>query len=129
MILIDTSILIDYFRKSNKKDSSLASLLIKTEKCFVSQITYFEILRGANIEQITFWNTLFEQFEILDFDSKCTNSAIEIYKKLKQNNKLIDLADLLIAATAVANNLPISTLNLKDFEKIESLEIIKPYPI
>ena len=38
---------------------------------------------------------------------------------------MIDVADLLIAATAIAHNLNLATLNLKDFTKIPNLNILK----
>ena len=40
-------------------------------------------------------------------------------------NKMIDLADILIGATAVTNNIPIATFNVKHFERIKALEILK----
>jgi len=44
---------------------------------------------------------------------------------LTKRNKIIGLKDILIASTALTNNLKISTLNLKDFERIEKLKILK----
>jgi tRNA(fMet)-specific endonuclease VapC len=38
---------------------------------------------------------------------------------------MIDLADIFIGATAVTYKIPIATLNIKHFERIESLELIK----
>jgi len=38
---------------------------------------------------------------------------------------MIDLADLLIGATALTHNIPISTLNIKHFERIKKLELLK----
>jgi len=36
---------------------------------------------------------------------------------------MIDLADILIGATAVTHNIPIATLNVKHFERIKDLKI------
>jgi tRNA(fMet)-specific endonuclease VapC len=44
---------------------------------------------------------------------------------LLKANKMIDLADILIGATAVTYNIPIATLNFKHFDRIEGLKIIK----
>jgi tRNA(fMet)-specific endonuclease VapC len=38
---------------------------------------------------------------------------------------MIDLADILIGATAITHNIPIATLNEKHFNRIKALEIIK----
>jgi len=37
------------------------------------------------------------------------------------------MADCLIAAVAARNQLPLYTLNLKDFEPLPDLQVIKPY--
>ena len=37
---------------------------------------------------------------------------------------MIDLADILIAATSLSNDIPIATLNLKHFGRIKGLEIV-----
>jgi len=38
---------------------------------------------------------------------------------------MIDLADILIGATALAYNIPIATLNTKHFDRIKGLDIVK----
>ena len=57
-------------------------------------------------------------------DSNCAKCGAEIYKYLKQENKMIDTADLLIGATALAHDLSLATLNIKDFERIPSLKLL-----
>jgi tRNA(fMet)-specific endonuclease VapC len=42
-----------------------------------------------------------------------------------KNNKIIDIADILIGATALSHNIPIATLNNNHFERIKNLELIK----
>jgi tRNA(fMet)-specific endonuclease VapC len=44
---------------------------------------------------------------------------------LLKANKMIDLADILIEATALTHNISIATLNDKHFNRIQGLEIIK----
>jgi predicted nucleic acid-binding protein len=74
--------------------------------------------------QQEFWDHFFENLTILPFDSKTSQVAAKLFKELKQKNKLIAMPDLLIGATAFANNLPLATLNVKDFERIEKLELL-----
>jgi predicted nucleic acid-binding protein len=38
---------------------------------------------------------------------------------------MIDIADILIGATALSHDIPIATLNYKHFNRIKELEIIK----
>ena len=42
-----------------------------------------------------------------------------------KKNKMIDLADIFIGATALANEIPIATLNYKHFERIANLNFVK----
>ena len=49
--------------------------------------------------------------------------AAQLYHRLKRENKLIDFRDIFIAATCIANNLPLATLNQKHFQRIEDLEL------
>lgn len=124
MIILDTSILIDFYRKSNKENSHLLKLNSIYDIVFVSQITFFEIYIGANIDQKKFWDNVFNQITVLDFNYKAASSAIQIYKQLKAQNKIIETADIFIAGTAIANNLSLATLNLKHFNRIENLNLV-----
>jgi predicted nucleic acid-binding protein len=63
--------------------------------------------------------------KVIPFDLITSNEAIGIYKLLKTQNQMVDLADLLIAATAIAHNFDLATLNLKHFSKIPNLHILK----
>jgi predicted nucleic acid-binding protein len=51
--------------------------------------------------------------------------AIQIYQRLKSAGNLIDLPDLFIAATAIAHELPLATLNTKHFERITELILVE----
>ena len=66
-----------------------------------------------------------ENLLVLPFDKECSINAIDIYLDLKRANKIIDLADIFIGATAKTHKIPIATLNIKHFERIKDLEIVK----
>ncbi len=61
---------------------------------------------------------------IFSFDMDVSVVAASIYKELKKKRNLIDTADLLIASTAIAHNIPLATLNRKHFERIEKLALV-----
>ena len=124
IICLDTSILIDLYRKKNKEKTAFFQLTSKYNLFAVSVITEFEIMIGATPEQIHFWDDFFSRVTILPFDKKSNDQAISIYKQLKQTSKLIELPDLLIGATALGNQRKIATLNKKHFERIAGLEIV-----
>jgi tRNA(fMet)-specific endonuclease VapC len=124
VILIDTSILIDYYRKTDKHNSIWMQLVLQDYSFAASVVTKYEIFSGAMSAQVQFWETIFESIIVLPLDTNCINKAVEINTVLKKKRKQKDIADLFIAATAVNNNLPIATLNKNHFQRIESLKLI-----
>jgi len=127
MILLDSSILIELFRKKNK-EKTLFYHLSKTENNFyISSITNYEIGIGNRKSHIAYWENLSENFRVLSFDKSCSEKANTIYLNLLKDNKMIDLADIFIGATALTHDIPLATLNTKHFERIKGLEIIDQY--
>lgn len=124
MICLDTSVLIDYFRKTKKSNAFLYKLTGRYALFAVSIITQYEIYVGSNEEQDPFWDQFFKNITVLPFDAKSSEQAIRIHRELKQQRKLIEIPDILIGATARAHSLKMATLNEKHFSRIEGLELI-----
>src|ERR1700712_5058568 len=108
IVLADTSILIDYFRKTEKSESVLIKLFNQGYDFSISAITEYEIYSGATPSQLDFWNQVLNNIPVISFDKSAVKMAVQISQALKVKRKQIDLADLFIAATAVSNNLPIA---------------------
>lgn len=125
IVLADTSVLIDYFRKTEKSYSYLVTIVGQGYNYCISSITEYEIYRGASLEQVPFWNNLLLRIQVLPFDKSASRIAVDINRELKSKRKQIEIADLFIAATAIANNLPFATLNKKHFDRIDNLSIIE----
>ena len=124
MILLDTSVLIEMFRVKDKTTTFFYRLSNDNNDFAISILTHYEIFRGSSSVQDTFWTKILKNIKLIPFDLISSNEAIEIYKLLKTQNQMIDFADLLIAATAIAHNLDLATLNLKHFTKIPNLRIL-----
>jgi predicted nucleic acid-binding protein len=128
MIMLDTGILIDYFRKSEKSKSVFYHLTKSYDAFAVSIITKYEIFVGCNETQIAFWDSFFDKIVVIPFDDKCLQESIKIFKDLKTKNKLIDIEDIFISGSAIASKLKIATLNLKHFERVNNIELINILP-
>lgn len=125
IILIDTSILIDLFRKTDKSNSILINLVKEGYEFCISAVTEFEIYTGATTPiQIDFWSNFLSKTEVLAFDKEIAQIAVNINNELKKKRKQIAIPDLFIAATAISKRLPIATLNKKHFERIDSLDLL-----
>ena len=125
LILLDTSILIDFFRKKDKSKSKFYSLTTKYTLFAVSVITEYEIFTGASDSTLEYWNIFFDQVMVLPLERITTQNAVKIFKQLKHENKLIEIPDILIGSTAIVNKIKLATLNRKHFERIEGLDIIE----
>jgi tRNA(fMet)-specific endonuclease VapC len=123
-LMVDSTILIDYFRKTIKANSKLVTHFRNYEHLYISSVTEFEIVNGATKEHLQFWDGMLARFTVLDFDSKAARQAANIVAHLKTKRKTIDKPDLFIAATAVVNELTLDTLNIKHFTSIESLNLL-----
>jgi len=93
----------------------------------VSSIVVYElevgIAKSSNptkrMEQLS---QLLEQINIIDFTQKEAKESATIRAELEKAGAPIGAMDLLIAGTAVANNLTLITRNLKEFELIPNLK-------
>ena len=124
LICLDTSVLIDYYRKKDKSKSLFFKLTERYTLFAISAITEYELYLGNSEEQNIFWDKFFSQITVLPFDTKVAKNAANIYKQLKAKNKLIEAPDILIAGTAMQYDLPLATLNCKHFERINGLKLI-----
>lgn len=124
IVLVDTSILIDYYRKSDKSKSIWVDLVRQGYTFAVSTITKYEIYSGATKSQLVFWDSVFRSITNIPFDETCVDTAVRINAILKRKRKQIGIADLFIAATAMSHQLPVATLNRKHFERIDDLRIL-----
>ncbi len=124
LICLDTSVLIDYYRKKDKSKSLFYKLTERYGLFAVSAITEYELYLGNSEGQNIFWDNFFSQITVLSFDSETAKKAVEIYKQLKIQNKLIEVPDILIAGTVMRFNLPLATLNRNHFERISGIELV-----
>ena len=122
-VLVDTSILIDFFRKEDKSKSLLYKIQ-RTHKILISTISEFEFMAGVKEDHVKSIKYFFEKIGIISFDSSAALIASSIYRNLKTKNQLIEFRDIFIAATAIAHDIPVLTLNMNHFERVEHLKLL-----
>ena len=76
------------------------------------------------MRNLFFAKELINGMDIIEINKSISEEARKIYVSLKKINKLIPLADLFIAATAVYCKIPIVTLNKKHFEFVQEIIIL-----
>jgi predicted nucleic acid-binding protein len=121
---VDSCVLIEYFRAKDKSTSLYSKLIFRYENIFISTIVLFEILAGTSEANREFWHFFLKGVILLPFDERAARIAAELSQKLRKNRLQIECSDLFIAATSIANNMPLVTFNRKHFEQLGDLELV-----
>ncbi len=119
--LLDTSVYSQVIKRKPHKTVMNNWKSIGDQNLCISIFCETEILQGLEMKQSSnLWNAynsiLKDSLPIIDFSM----DAAKIYAK---TGKTRPVFDLLIASTAMANNLILATCNYKDFKDIPSLKI------
>ncbi|MCF8308609.1 MAG: type II toxin-antitoxin system VapC family toxin [Bacteroidales bacterium] len=125
MILLDSSVLIELFRKQKKEKTLFYKIAKSYSPLYISSITHYEVGIGNRKSHFEYWHTLSNHLNVIPFDKSCSLTAIDVYNDLLKTNNLIDLADILIGATALTHNMSLATLNIKHFERIKDLPLFE----
>ena len=122
-VLIDTSILIGRFRREPKAMAALEK--VEGSTLALCDAIVAEVLSGTRNknEFMATKQELFSNFHILPLTMEVSIHFRKILDALS-HGKDIHFADQLIAATALAHNVPLLTLNKKHFMGIKELELI-----
>lgn len=123
-ILVDSSLIIDYFRKNKKEKTQLYRLFEIDKRLYISALTVYELLCGAKTP-LLYRDTekILTLFDILEFGTIEASKAAKLYLNLKKENKVVGIIDILIAATANIHKLKIATLNKEHFERIKFVKL------
>jgi predicted nucleic acid-binding protein len=121
--LIDSNAVIDYLSgKIPEKGMSFMNQVIN-DIPNISVISKIEVLGYKTTpEAYQLLSGFVEDSVVLGLPDDIVEQTIVIRKENK-----IKTPDAIIAATALVNELTIITRNLKDFNKIERLEVVNPY--
>jgi predicted nucleic acid-binding protein len=125
MVLVDTSVLIDWLSNKENEKSLLFDSLVSTNAPFgISILTYQEILQGARDNEYEKLKAYLSTQDIYYLSDTLSfyDHASQIYKNLKSQGITIrNTIDILIATTAITNKLSLLH-NDKDFDFIAKVE-------
>ena len=115
-----------------KNDSSVYFHLNKAlddgNRCIIPPVAYYEVKRGLLAVKATTkargFDQLCSEFGIGRMNKLIWDEAIRIYGFLRGQGKLIEDADIFIAAFCIFNNYTLVTHNVKHFELIKKLNLI-----
>ena len=124
MYLLDTNILIYYTNGSIPDSFKKVVEEMLAENFNICIITKLEYLGWKGFDHTSLNKA--EQFvgyaDIVNINSEIADKAVEIMR-----SKNINMADAVIAATALENNFTLVTRNADDFKKVKNLKILNPF--
>lgn len=124
--MFDSDILIDVARKIPAAVSAL-KVAEKEGMVSVSSVTQMELIVGCqNKRELRKTEQFLKRFRIIPINESITDIAVSLLKDYNLSHDL-QIADALIAATALSLDLPFRSKNQRDFKFIANLNLL-PYP-
>lgn len=127
-MILDTSFLVDVLRGEEAVEEAVRTV-DESATARVSSVTVMELWEGIHLAESSererrVLKNLLTNVRELPFDRECAMMAGEINATLQRDGTPIEDADVMIAATALVNDVPVVTDNTAHFERIDDLEIL-----
>ena len=131
MIGLDTTAIIDIFKKEQSIKNLIINLIEDNEDIVSSIINYQEIMFGLDFNnekhklEEEFYDKFFDSIVLLSFSKDSSKKESEIFWNLKKSGKSIGKIDSIISGILLSNGVnKIITKNKKHFENIKELEVL-----
>ncbi len=121
MKLLDTSVAIDHLRGIPPAVSLLNDLVAADEQLLASEIVRFELLAGVRAKEVDALEQFFSVLAWIPVGEEVTRSAGELANRHRRAHRGIDVADYLIAATALLLEAELLTTNVRHFPMLAGL--------
>lgn len=124
---LDTNIITAFLKNDLKAVEKTSDYLEFFDKLTINIISYYEILRGlkdlGNREKIERFEDFIRENELISIRKETVQNAAEIYAYLKKEGNMIEDADILMAATAIVEDLVLITNNIRHFKRVKDLKL------
>jgi tRNA(fMet)-specific endonuclease VapC len=124
---LDTNIISAFLKNDLRVVEKVSDYLESFDKLTINIISYYEILRGlkdlGNEEKLRKFDNFMQENELVFITKEAVEKAAEIYAYLKKEGNLIEDADILMASTAIVENLVLITNNIKHFKRVKDLRL------
>lgn len=114
-VLIDTDILIDFFKKQEKAERLISKLTSEFDPV-ISILSISELCAGWNQKEASFFlPKLYRLVRVEPITLEIAEKAGLLRHEYKKKGRELGLADCLIAATALCSDAYLLTRNIKDY--------------
>ena len=126
-VILETTFLIDLEREVLAGEPGPAQEFLETladVPIFITSTVAGELACGAEPDERPAWGSLISDFDLLTCDEAVCWRYGTTYRYLREQGLLIGSNDLWIAATALANGMPVVTRNLREFRRVPGLRVV-----
>lgn len=133
-IIIDTDVFIDI--EKGRLPPDWTTYAARYGETFISAITVSELLVGVHradsqtrrAKRAAFIESLLAAVVVLDFTTEIARLHAQLLADLLARGERIGAHDLIIAATALRYGYPVLTSNVREFERVVGLEVLRFKP-
>lgn len=123
IVLCDTDVIIGFYSNNTAVIAELKK--IGQENIAISTVTAGELIYGAlNKKELGQIKKDIDNLILVDIDKKTCDIFLKLLSKYSLSHKL-SVPDGFIAASALANDFELYTLNIKDYRFIDGLKLYK----
>jgi len=122
MVIIDTNIVIEIFKNNNQVIHKCIELGF--DHLFVSDVTIGEFFAGTlNKNELPKIKKHIERFPVLHINEDISKAMTQLMEQFCLSHHS-HVGDMIIAATALYYDIPLYTLNIKDFKHVPDLKLV-----
>lgn len=126
-VIVDTDIISYFFRSEKKVVEKINNHILNGGSIYLCAVTFYELKNGLiykdSKNMLDKLQTFVEVHNVLPLTHKGADISARIYSDLRKSGVTIGHTDILIAGTAIENDLILITNNTKHFSPISELEI------
>jgi tRNA(fMet)-specific endonuclease VapC len=125
---LDTNTLTYLLQKNKQVEDAFQNALEQGNEYTIPPMVYYEFKRWLTVKnafaQLDKFNKIYSPTKKLPMSEKCWDKAVDIYAVLTKSGKIIDDADILIAAYCIVNGYTLVTNNIQHFERVDGLKLV-----
>ena len=126
--LVDTTAIIDLSKGREPAVSQIRRWVEDGDELAVCSIQVAEFCRGTRPADRGVWDEFFGSLTYLDISQSAARRAGIISYELDRRGRLLPLTDTLIAAAALEEDIPVVTNNVRHYEAIEGVRLVRLAP-
>jgi tRNA(fMet)-specific endonuclease VapC len=126
-LILETTFLVDLEREHNRGAPAKAvAFLEKHEdsRLYLPFVVAGELAAGTSLRDRDRWERFVAPLFVLESSPEVSWQYGRAYRHLRDNGQLIGTNDLWIAATALANQMPVVTRNVEHYRRVPGLEVV-----